>query len=46
MTTQQVVDEWMTTLREFPPKQATASFIIDRMMQQMRQMRDNAPPTS
>ena len=26
------------TFREFPPRQATASFTIDKMMQQMQQM--------
>jgi arylsulfatase len=26
------------TFREFPPRQATASFTIDTMMQQMQQM--------
>jgi arylsulfatase len=36
--TQQEVGKWLTTFREFPPRQATASFTIDRMMQQMQQM--------
>jgi arylsulfatase len=26
------------TFRQFPPRQATASFTVDRMMQQMQQM--------
>ena len=47
--TQQEVGKWMMTFREFSPRQATASFTIDRMMQQMQQMlqmRGSAPPTS
>ncbi len=36
--TQQEVGKWLMTFREFPPRQATASFTIDRMMQQMQQM--------
>jgi arylsulfatase len=36
--TQQEVGKWLGTFREFPPRQATASFTIDRMMQQMQQM--------
>ncbi|MEH6587431.1 MAG: arylsulfatase [Halioglobus sp.] len=36
--TQQAVGQWLMTFREFPPRQATASFTIDRMMQQMQQM--------
>jgi arylsulfatase len=35
---QQQVGMWLSTFREFPPRQATASFTIDRMMQQMQQM--------
>ena len=35
---QQEVGKWLMTFREFPPRQATASFTIDRMMQQMQQM--------
>jgi arylsulfatase len=35
--TQQEVGKWLMTFREFPPRQATASFTIDRMMQQMQQ---------
>ena len=47
--TQQEVGKWLMTFREFPPRQATASFTIDRMMQQMQQMlqmRGSAPPAS
>jgi arylsulfatase len=36
--TQVEVGKWLMTFREFPPRQATASFTIDRMMQQMQQM--------
>ena len=36
--TQQEVGKWLMTFREFPPRQATASFTIDKMMQQMQQM--------
>jgi arylsulfatase len=36
--TQQEVGKWLMTFREFPPRQATASFTIDTMMQQMQQM--------
>ncbi|MBP6725430.1 MAG: arylsulfatase [Halioglobus sp.] len=36
--TQQEVGKWLLTFRDFPPRQATASFSIDRMMQQMQQM--------
>ncbi|MEH6583947.1 MAG: sulfatase-like hydrolase/transferase, partial [Halioglobus sp.] len=36
--TQQEVGKWLGTFRQFPPRQATASFTIDRMMQQMQQM--------
>ena len=47
--TQQEVGKWLMTFREFPPRQATASFTIDRMMQQMQQMlqmraQGGAPP--
>jgi arylsulfatase len=35
---QQEVGRWLATFREFPPRQPTASFTIDRMMQQMQQM--------
>jgi len=48
---QQQVGMWLSTFREFPPRQATASFTIDRMMQQMQQMLQmramgGAPPGS
>ncbi|MCZ6828040.1 MAG: hypothetical protein O7F73_00350, partial [Gammaproteobacteria bacterium] len=36
--TQQEVGKWLMTFREFPPRQPTASFSIDQMMQQMQQM--------
>jgi arylsulfatase len=36
--TQQEVGKWLMTFREFPPRQATASFSIDLMMQRMQQM--------
>jgi arylsulfatase len=36
--TQQQVGQWLMTFRDFPPRQPTASFTIDRMMQQMQQM--------
>mgnify|MGYP006892325003 CR=1 FL=1 len=36
--TQQEVGKWLMTFREFPPRQATASFTIDTMMSQMQQM--------
>ncbi len=36
--TQQEVGKWLATFREFPPRQATASFSIDKLMQQMQQM--------
>ena len=35
---QQEVGKWLMTFREFPPRQATASFTIDLMMQRMQQM--------
>ena len=35
---QQEVGKWLMTFRQYPPRQATASFTIDRMMQQMQQM--------
>jgi len=35
---QQEVGKWLMTFRQFPPRQATASFTIDKMMQQMQQM--------
>lgn len=33
---QEVVGKWISTYREFPPRQATASFTIDRVMKQMQ----------
>ena len=33
---QQEVGKWLSTFREFPPRQATASFTIDRMLSQMQ----------
>ena len=36
--TQQEVGKWLGTFREFPPRQAVASFTIDKMMEQMQQM--------
>ncbi len=45
--TQQEVGKWLMTFREFPPRQATASFTIDKLMQQMQQMsamRGRVPP--
>jgi arylsulfatase len=36
--TQVEVGKWLMTFRQFPPRQATASFTIDRMMEQMQQM--------
>ena len=35
---QQEVGKWLVTFREFPPRQPTASFSIDGIMQQMQQM--------
>ena len=35
---QQEVGKWLMTFRNFPPRQATASFTIDRMMDMMQQM--------
>ena len=35
---QQEVGKWLSTFREYPPRQPTASFTIDTMMQQMHQM--------
>ncbi|MBT4520627.1 MAG: sulfatase-like hydrolase/transferase, partial [Halieaceae bacterium] len=45
--TQQEVGKWLMTFREFPPRQATASFTIDKLMQRMQQMsamRAGVPP--
>ena len=36
--TQQEVGKFLMTFREFPPRQAVASFTIDQMMQRMQQM--------
>ena len=36
--TQQEVGKFLMSFRQFPPRQATASFTIERMMQQMQQM--------
>jgi arylsulfatase len=36
--TQVEVGKWLSTFREFPPRQATASFTIDGMMKQMQTM--------
>lgn len=35
---QQVVGQWLATFRAFPPRQPTASFTIDKIMQQMQRM--------
>ena len=35
---QQQVGMWLSTFREFPPRQPTASFSVDRMLTQMQQM--------
>jgi arylsulfatase A-like enzyme len=35
---QQEVGKWLRTFQQFPPRQPTASFTIDLMMQQMQQM--------
>ena len=35
---QQEVGKWLMTFRQFPPRQATARFTIDKMMNQMQQM--------
>ncbi|MBN7796977.1 arylsulfatase [Parahaliea mediterranea] len=35
---QQEVGKWLMTFRQFPPRQATASFSIDKMIGQMQQM--------
>ena len=33
---QEVVGQWLSTFRAFPPRQATASFTIDKVMKQMQ----------
>lgn len=40
---QQVVGQWLGTFREFPPRQATASFTIDKILQQMQQSLQRRP---
>ena len=35
---QQQVAMWLSTFREFPPRQPTASFSVDRLLNQMQQM--------
>lgn len=35
---QRVVGQWLATFQAFPPRQATASFTIDRIMKQMQGM--------
>ena len=35
---QQEVGKWLTTFRQFPPRQPTASFTVDKMMGFMQQM--------
>ncbi|KZX57117.1 arylsulfatase [Halioglobus sp. HI00S01] len=35
---QQEVGKWLMTFREYPPRQPTASFSIDKMIDQMQQM--------
>lgn len=47
---QQEVGKWLMTFRQFPPRQPTASFTIDKLMNQMQQMlqmraRGGTPPT-
>jgi hypothetical protein len=44
--TQREVGKWLATFREFPPRQATASFTIDRVMQQMQQMMQMKAPAA
>ena len=46
---QQEVGKWLMTFRQFPPRQPTASFTIDKLMNQMQQMlqmraRGGTPP--
>ena len=40
---QQKVGAWLTTFREFPPRQPTASFTIDKIMQRMQQTLQGRP---
>jgi arylsulfatase len=35
---QQEVGKWLMTFRQFPPRQPTASFTVDKMMGFMQQM--------
>ena len=35
---QQVIGQWLMTYREFPPRQPSASFTIDKTLQQMQMM--------
>ena len=37
VTMPQEVGKWLMTFREFPPRQPTASFTIDKVLQQMQQ---------
>jgi arylsulfatase len=39
---QQVVGQWLSTFREFPPRQPTASFTIDKMIRGMQQQMEMA----
>jgi arylsulfatase A-like enzyme len=39
---QQVVGQWLMTYREFPPRQATASFTIDKMLQGLQMQAEMA----
>lgn len=39
---QQVVGQWLSTFREFPPRQPTASFTIDKMIGGMQQQMEMA----
>jgi arylsulfatase len=41
---QQVVGQWLGTFRQFPPRQPTASFTIDKILQQMQQSLHRRPP--
>lgn len=42
--TQREVGKWLSTFRQFPPRQATASFSIDQLMARMQQMLAQRPP--
>ena len=42
---QQVVGEFLATFREFPPRQPTASFTIDKAIQRMNQAMNNPNPS-